>query len=103
MRKNGFKKNDTVSIDVSLIRKFLEAKHCVDVWNHISTDLILHSSKKNLVRDKLANFAAFAQSSNDSLWGMEVHYIDFLEENEGIIFDRNVPYSERSVVIFKMD
>ena len=103
MIKSGFKKNDTTSTDISLIRKFLEAKHCVDVWNCISTDLILHSGKKNLVRDKLANFAAFAQSSNDSLWKMEVHYVDFIEENEGIIFDRNVPCSERSVVIFKMD
>ena len=106
MIKNGFKKNDTTAASVSLIRKFLEAKHCVDVWSHASTDLVLHSFKKNLVVVKLYEHyvsAGYTTDKCDTLWGMNIHYVDFIEENEGIIFDRNVPYSERSVVVFKMD
>lgn len=106
MIKSGFKKNDTTAANVSLIRKFLEAKHCVDVWNQISTDLVLHSSKKNLVIVKLNEYYVsgnYTIDKCDTLWGMDIHYVDFIEENEGIIFDRNVPCSERSVVVFKMN
>jgi len=72
---------DPCTDSVLLKRTLLEGKIQIDRWGvtNITTDIIFHSSRKNLVRDCLKGdgFTEVNDDSNfDNLYGSDVHYLD---------------------------
>jgi len=103
IRKNALVKNNTTSINKSLLRKLIEVKCEIDGWNNLSSNLFLHPCKRNLIRNQLKDNVGFKQSHHDMLWGIDICYTSLVSRNEGIMLDSSVPYSKRSAVVFKMD
>lgn len=97
-----------------LKRKLIEAKMLVDRWDNISTDIIIHTSHKDPVRNELGNdivgnnsvvlvrdvvaklsleaqkaFQRMFDEAADHLWGADIHYSDNISPNQGIMMARN--------------
>lgn len=74
-----------------LLGKLCEAKTLIDRWDYLSGNIILHTSKRDFIREHLAD----KQDTNsfivgrdfDSIWGMRIDYTDNCPVDCGIMID----------------
>jgi len=65
----------------NLMRKILVAKVLIDRWGNVMTDIISHSSNKELILDELKKELIF---DNDvpTIWGAALYFVDEIPKDK---------------------